>query len=750
MLKGTVKETDNNLPISYVMVVIDEIGRNCSTDSLGRYQFEALCAGDYTLTFYRIGFKQTQKKIHIPISTPLNISLDFDPGVFSTVEIETERQATNATQISSTIDRETMESSRGLSLGKALSQITGLSELNTGSTISKPIIHGLHGNRILILNNGIRQEGQQWGSEHAPEIDPFIAEKLTVIKGANTLRYGHDAIGGVILVEPADHRTTPGISSDIHLIGASNGRMGAISGSFETCLPQIPALTVRAQGTLKRSGNVHSPNYYLKNTGTEEMNYSLSGNYRHRLFNLQIFYSQFNSDVGIFSASHIGNLTDLEKAIQAETPLETSGFSYQINRPFQRMEHELLKVRSIFFLSEKSKLTVTYARQYDLREEYDKHRPLNDSLAALDLPELNLEITTHSGDVALDQRIGSKTSLQVGANWMDQGNTVAGRFFIPNYVQQGIGGFVLGKWKKSNFEIEGAFRYDQRALQIFMFENDNIIKPKHEDNNWAASMALLYRLGKFWTLTINGGRSWRQAQANERYSNGLHHGSATVEIGDRNLKSEISNGVIGNIKFSDKKYLVEFSPYFNAINNFIFLSPQLPATLTIRGAFPTFVYRQTNAFLCGADFTTSVAFHKKFSATLNVALLRAIDSRTNEFLPQMPADKYQFQFTYTSKSTTRVAQPKFTLRAQYNNKQWRMPANSDYIGSPPAYILLHCSANAYVKTKIGAINLGLEINNLLNETYREYLNRFRYYTDEMGRNITMRITIPINHNFKSI
>src|SRR3546814_18536850 len=101
--------------------------------------------------------------------------------------------------------------------------------LKTGATIAKPVIHGLHSNRILILNNGIRQEGQQWGSEHAPEIDPFIAKRITVVKGAETIRFGPDAMGGVVIVEPSELDRKSGINGEINLAGAANGRSGVAS-----------------------------------------------------------------------------------------------------------------------------------------------------------------------------------------------------------------------------------------------------------------------------------------------------------------------------------------------------------------------------------------------------------------------------------------------------------------------------------------------------------------------------------------
>src|ERR1700749_1222227 len=106
--------------------------------------------------------------------------------------------------VSDTVGGKALEKIPGLSPGKSLKSIAGVNSLQTGPSISKPVIHGVYSNRILILNNGVRQEGQNWGNDHAPEIDPFIATKLSVIKGAASLRYGSDAVGGVVLVDPKE------------------------------------------------------------------------------------------------------------------------------------------------------------------------------------------------------------------------------------------------------------------------------------------------------------------------------------------------------------------------------------------------------------------------------------------------------------------------------------------------------------------------------------------------------------------
>ncbi|HLT23904.1 MAG TPA: Plug domain-containing protein, partial [Ignavibacteria bacterium] len=150
-----------------------------------------------------------------------------------TIEVETETIKDPTTLTKDELSGPELDKTKGKPLAEALKEITGVSTIQTGSSISKPVIHGLHSNRILILNNGVRQEGQQWGFEHAPEIDPFIAKKLTVIKGANSVRYGSDAIGGVILVEPNDLQYNMNkLNGEVNLIGFSNGRAGVISGIF--------------------------------------------------------------------------------------------------------------------------------------------------------------------------------------------------------------------------------------------------------------------------------------------------------------------------------------------------------------------------------------------------------------------------------------------------------------------------------------------------------------------------------------
>ena len=148
------------------------------------------------------------------------------------MEVTAEKKQDISTNAKSELKGIPLFQTAGQTLSGSLQNIPGINAIQTGPTISKPVIHGLHSNRILILNNGVRQEGQQWGTEHAPEIDPFIANRVTIIKGAASVRYGSDAISGVILVEPAILAPDKPLEGEVNLVAGTNGQMGAGSATF--------------------------------------------------------------------------------------------------------------------------------------------------------------------------------------------------------------------------------------------------------------------------------------------------------------------------------------------------------------------------------------------------------------------------------------------------------------------------------------------------------------------------------------
>ncbi len=747
VVQGFVRDSTSNEALGYAHIHVSEAPeKSVDSDEQGRYVLRGLCPNKtYTLICYHVSCERVTLVIRPTTNQMLSILLPHDAHVTSGVVITEKAGQAPSSQARSELSGRALSYVRGQSLGQAMVGLSGVSVLQTGAGIAKPVIHGMHSNRVLILNNGIRQEGQQWGSEHAPEIDPFIASKITVIKGANTVRYGSDAIAGVILVEPSNLRDSVGFGGELHVVGQSNNRQGVISGSFDQNLRRLPALRWRLQGTASMAGNTRTPNYWMKNTGVKEYNFSFAAAWTKDRWDADVFYSQFNTDLGIFSGAHIGNLTDLERAFNSPTPLDSSGFSYTIARPYQHVTHELVKTRFRFSLSNNWIMRATYARQYNLRYEYDKHRPLSDSLAGLNRPELQYEITTHTGDLNFEHQMIHHFTGSYGVSYMRQGNTYTGRYFIPNYRNYAFGVYGIERWvKDSVITIEAGVRYDYRHLQVFKWENQVIISPVHEFSNLSGTVGAVFTIRPTCILSLNAGSAWRAPAVNELYSEGLHHGAAAVEYGDRNLKTERSLNLIANLDVhKHEKFSFEWSVYAYLIRDFIYLRPVLPPTLTIRGAFPTFRYSQADAFLRGMDFSGQLNVWKGLFCDARVTLLRAWNLEDKKWLIGMPADRGTLGLRYAFEDFKRIKGLQFGTNVTYVNKQFRAPINEDFVPPPSAYTLLGLQVGSSLDFGGFAMEWDITASNLLNVRYRDYMNRFRYYSDEMGRNVRVHVRIPI-------
>lgn len=749
-LSGKVIDEHDKSALEFATVYISELQIGTLTDSAGNYKISNICDGSYTVKVSHLGCETIQERILIKGRTIKNFFPEHHTEYLKDLEVSALKPIEQTTQSKTVVSEEILDQAKGQSLGDALKSVTGVNTLNTGSSISKPVIHGMHSNRILILNNGIRQEGQQWGTEHAPEVDLFIANKLSVIKGANSIRYGSDAIAGTILVETKPLPESEGIAGELNLIGMSNGRSGTASAYLEGNFKKLRPLSWRVQGTVKQGGNVSAPNYTLINSGVREQNFSYAIGWMKKKYGIDLFYSQFNSTFGIFSASHIGNLTDLNRAFNSPVPLETGSFTYKIGRPSQHTEHELFKIKSFINTGNIGKLSILYARQYNLRYEYDKHTPLNDSLKALNKPDLKFEITTHTCDVIWEHNRIKQFTGSIGVSGITQANTYEGRALIPNFQNYSGGMFIIERWKKNRFEIEGGIRYDYKWMQVFKYQyignaTYELINPIHKFENFTGNLGGIFHKDSTLNISINIGTAWRAPSINELYSNGLHHGAAALEFGDNTLQSERTNNTILTVLFNPTDRInIEASPYVHFINNFIYRQPASTPMLTIHGAFPAFYYKQTNAVLKGLDFNLRYKLTNLLEISEKASILRARNKTENDWLILMPSDRFTTELTFRFRNNKKIVSSYLSTSFVYVTKQTRAPANVDFAPPPPAYYTLNIHGACSISMGKQNVEFGVSVFNLLNESYRDYLDRFRYFTDAMGRNISLRVKIPFN------
>jgi iron complex outermembrane receptor protein len=741
-ITGQVIDLDDGKELENCLVSILGQTLIVPTNEHGRFQFTNVCEGKTQIIIKHFGCRDTVISVQLTKNYHLKVKLPHSAFELQEVDIMDKRLEMKQTQTRADITGEELDKTRGLNLGEALKNVSGVTSLNTGGTISKPMIHGMQGFRVLIVNNGVRHEGQQWGNEHAPEVDPFIATRLSVIKGANAVRYGSDAIGGVVLVETPELPDTAGVTGEVNLVGASNGRSGIASAILQGNFEKMKNFSWRAQGTLRKAGSINAPNYYLKNTGVEEYNFSYALDYHRKKWGTEVYYSQFNTKVGVFSSAHIHNLTDLKNSLELKKPTDSlAEFSYQIGRPYQQIAHEMVKSKTHFHLTNKWRLNMQYAYQYNKRLEYDKHKPLNDSLAALNLPELDYRIQTQTADVVLEHDNIKSFRGQFGGSYMHQFNNYFGRFFIPNYINQSWGVFATERYVKQHIEFEAGIRYDEKYLQSFYYRNNELYSPNLKFNNISWNVGAIYKPNKYFNVFANIGSAWRAPAPNELYSNGIHHGVGAIERGREDLNPEkVINATLSGILQAEEVQM-EVTAYHNQFQNFIYMNPALNPELTVKGAFPVFTFEQAKARISGLDIKSTIVINRHWSLMVKSMWLRAWNYAINDHLIYMPSDRFELNARYRFKLACSNC---FVMAGyQYVTKQWRVPAQTDFAPPPEAFGLVAAEIGGVFNLGKQKLHLSIGGTNILNAVYRDYLDRFRYYTDAPGRNIQLRIKMPL-------
>jgi len=733
-LFGSVTDEHNNEPLPFAFIVIEGINKATTSDSLGNYQIDGICPGKVIIHCDHMGCERIIDTLYLNESSKHNFHPEHHVNELGHLEIHIETKTTETKQEKS-LGQTTIDQTQTQQLGEALSNIQGVQNQSSGTNVSKPSIHGMHSNRVLILNNEIRQEGQQWGTDHGIELDFTNSKNVQVITGANSIAYGSDAIGGVIILNPSPLRKKHGIEGSINVGGESNGKKGVTSAEVNGNFKAIPELSYRFQGSLKKGGNVNSPNYYIDNTGIEEKNYAWAVGYQANNYGLQVDYSDYNAEFGVFSGAHIGNLTDLLNAFNADKPNTPDQFSYKLQRPYQSVSHETVKVKSFFYFNDSSKLELIYGRQFNQRSEFDTHS-LDDNE-----PDFNFNLTSHTAD--LKYVFKGKWNHQYGVQGLYQTNTWNGRFFIPNFEKYGIGGYLIEEYKKGKNLIDFGLRYDFNHLAVYYFENDVLLNPHHNFQNINGNVGYSYLLSDSLTFRTNIGSAWRPPSVNELYSNGLHHGSASLEYGDNQLDIEQVFNWNASLDKQIKKLDLSTQIYVNYFQNYIYLAPTGETQLTIRGAFPVYEFKQIEASIVGWDFNGAYKINSQFDFDFGTSILRGNDLSNNKFLWGMPSDEFNTALIYQPKFKRLLNNTTLEVNYSYVNSQFRFNSEDDFVDPPVGYSLLNFKAYTKLNFKT-PLTLYCNVNNVLNTSYRNYLNRFRYFTDEMGRNVVF----GLKYNFE--
>ena len=748
-IQGSVFDEAPNTPLSYVNIFIQELAKGTTTDAQGRFYFEGICPGHYHLTFSHIGCDGERIHLDIESDTILDMKLSHTPTSLGAVVIQGKKED-YISQPNLSVNRQTIEDNANQNLSAMLETEAGVHLLKNGSGIAKPIVHGLYGNRLTILNNGIAQSGQQWGNDHSPEIDPFAADKITVLKGTNAIEFGGGNLGSVILVEPRRIENEPHLHGQVNYAYETNGRGHNLNTRFGK---YTPAIAWRFNGTLRKYGDKKTADYFLNNTGIEESSFAiqLEKSIKQKLF-IEVYLSSFNTKLGILKGSHIGNITDLERALTNDIPFNTEEeFSYGIEAPKQQVSHQLAKAKIKYFLKENQIIELVIAGQINNRKEFDIRRS-----GRTDIPSLNIAQYTFNSELKYTKEFGQNWKFKLGNQNITTDNTnnpETGIFpLIPDYFSFKSGQYTTLSKKIDKFNFNIGVRYDyelQNVVTLSRGVDTEIIRYKNQFHNVNGLLSTQFNISKSQSISWNIGYATRNPAINELYSNGLHQGVSGIEEGDVNLVTEraIKNTLEyewtpnANFTFNTLLYQQHFKDY-------IFLNPQDEIRETIRGFFPVFSYEQSDANIYGLDISTQFTLGHSLFGVLKFSYLKGHNTEEDIPLIFMPPVSIYGSLVYQTKKLIKINRLKLAgTEIEVNNRyvfqQNHILSDQDFLPPPPAYNLLGLKLSTNIISLSSKIRCFVKADNLFNIAYRDYLNRLRYFSDDIG----ISITLGINYKF---
>lgn len=644
---------------------------------------------------------------------------------------------------------------------QTLENIPGVQSMDIGSGFSKPMIRGLGFSRIAVSENGIKQEGQQWGADHGLEIDSYNIGSIEVLKGPASLLYGSDAMGGVIEIRKPDFPESKGLFGDISFalksVNGSIGGSGLIGFSSGKWM-------VRGRFTEQHFGDLRVPadtvvyltqlmplyGRKMKNTAGYERDGSLYAAYRNGSYKGSLSFSNAYQKSGFFPGAH--GVPDVAR-------LSDDGSSYNIELPYSWVDH--LKVSTGHQYSWNNNiLTADLGYQYNHREEWSAfHTHYSSQTPPTVNPDRELAFMLHTGSASVRLRHFHSAVFEesIGTMGQMQFNSIGGySFLLPEYSKYTGGVYWLGTWKPTaKLSVTGGVRYDYGHIKTR--EHDDPYLAEHlQQQGYTLLEVEQYRkvaaavdrhfgdfsgsIGIVWNpcgehlLKFNAGKSFRLPGANELAINGVHHGTFRHEQGDPLLDSEKGWQVDAMVDLKWDSFEFELSSFFSYYSNYIFLDPTGKWS-ALPHAGQIYRYKGASSLFYGSELE------------IHVHLLRNLEYRFSG----------EYVHTYNTQSHTALSfSPPASMRniLVWKENFWGLEAEIHTIAAQnrvahnedktPGATLVHLSSHVIIPRT--GIELSLSARNLLNTKYYNHLSFYRkVLIPEPGRNVILSVRIPINY-----
>jgi len=714
-ISGTVTDAKNQ-PLIDVSIYAPELHKGTSTDKNGKYTLSNLPNGKVKLTFAYLGFGTQNKTLNLQNKeTTLDIVLDeiefqIDEIIVSTAFNKIQSQ--NVMKVEHSTIKELQQKGTS-SLIEGLATIPGVSQVSTGTSIGKPVIRGLSGNRVLVYSQGVRLENQQFGEEHGLGLNDAGIESVEVIKGPASLLYGSDALGGVLYFNPEKFAL------------ANTFKINFNQKFFSNTLGSNSSLGIKTSNEnwkflVRGSYNTHSDYKYsdenrVTNTRYNETDFKTGIGYSNSKFS-SIFRYNFNKlDLGI-----------PENGVDKQTKTKKTDF------PSQAIDNNLLSLNSVFFFRN-SKLDVDLGYIANERSE----------LVEGNIAVLHMKLKTFNYDAKYHlPKLGEVESI-IGIQGMSQTNSNLGEeYLIPDAKTNDFGIFGTGNYELKSNVFQAGIRFDNRKIASEshgISGNEGSFEALNKSyNSFNASLGYKTNLDKDFILRVNLASGFRAPNLAELSSNGVHEGTNRYEIGNSNLKTEQNIQTDLNLEYKNSHFEFFANGFYNNVNNYIYTSP---AGTQING-FDVFDYVQNNANLFGGEI--GLHFHPHpldwlhFESSFETVTGKKQDG---DFLPLIPANNWNNTISTDFKIKKWLENGFATLNVSSTFNQNNV---SGFETKSNGYTLVNLSFGGKVILGKTSFEFNLNGNNLLNKTYIAHLSRLK--TDgipNIGRNIVFGLNFNL-------
>ncbi|MBN2728720.1 MAG: TonB-dependent receptor, partial [Bacteroidales bacterium] len=751
---GTVVD-ENNEPLAGASVFLFPVKKGTITDAGGNFSITDLSKGKYTIEVSFIGYQTLIDTIDLVGNKRYKFRLDVSALSLQEVVV-TDNYSENRKKEESLnieiVNDVYLKQNLGGSLMSSLERLPGVSTIDIGSGQSKPLIRGLGFNRVVVVENNIKHEAQQWGADHGLEIDQYAVDNIEVIKGPASLMYGSDAIGGIIDLKNMHLPAENSLGGTVDFSGKTNndflgssislfGRKKSFFAGFRATILDYGDYKVPTDSVDIYSYRAPLHHNHLRNTAGKEQNLHFSFGLIQKRFQSKFYLSNVNSKSGFFANAHGLEPRNVDVNLYDQS-------SRDIQFPYQTVNH-FKAINTSFYRWDKLKLEFELGFQRNFRQEWSQYvqhgympATFPDSLDFNPDLERQFEKQVYSGNAKFHYQLSDRTQVNFGLNSEFQENQIDGRgFIIPAYKQLNLGGFIIAKHNFSDKNlIQAGFRYDFGNIATAEYY-DWFPTPVVE--NAAATMQYLQRAADInrnfsnvtwsigynhnpgkWSYKANIGKSFRMPIAKELAANGVNYHHFSYEVGNAELSPEISYQLDVGIEYSSKKLAIGTTPFLNYFSNYIYLNPTSKHDRLYGNGNQVYAYVQSRVLRYGAELHA----HYELFKSLQIGIIgeyvysEQLSGEKKGFtLPFSPPPSGIFNIKY------KMPKMKFVEDA-YVSIDYRITTPQNNIVPPEetsdGYQLVNLGLGGDIVFKNQRINISMQVQNLLNT---KYFNHTSYY-----------------------